>query len=63
MGKILSFLFGKLPDLFDEKGEIHHELPKEKWDSWNKRYFSDPDKNWRNHSGTKAQIKKSQSHR
>ena len=54
MGKLLDFLFGKNPDIFDSNGEVRHKLPKNKWEAWKKKYFSDPSYNWKNHSGTKA---------
>ncbi len=54
MSMILDFLFGKSPKIFDEKGRVHHELPKEKWDLWNARYQQGAEYNWRNHTGMKA---------
>lgn len=51
MGKILDFLFGKDPDIFDEKGNVSHKLPKKKWDAWYNRTKTDPQYNWRNHTG------------
>ena len=47
-----DFLFGKNPDIFDDKGNVLHKLPKKKWDLWQDRMKTDPDYNWRNHSGT-----------
>ena len=54
MGKILDFLFGKKPDIFDENGSVRHKLKKEKWEAWQKRYTSSPEYNWKNHTGTKS---------
>ena len=54
MGMILDFLFGKSPKIFDEKGCVRHDLPKEKWDAWNARYQQGAEYNWRNHTGTRA---------
>jgi len=51
MGKVLDFLFGKDPDIFDEKGNVSHKLPKKKWDAWYNRTKTDPQYNWRNHTG------------
>ena len=48
---ILDFLFGKDPEIFDEKGEVIHKHPKKKWDLWQNRYRNDQSYNWRNHSG------------
>jgi len=58
-GKILDFLFGKDPDIFDEKGNVSHKLPKKKWDAWYNRTKTDPQYNWRNHTGVAgAGVKK-----
>lgn len=54
MGMILDFLFGKSPKIFDEKGRVRHELPKEKWDAWGARYQQGAEYNWRNHTGVRA---------
>lgn len=54
-----DFLFGKDPDIFDDKGNVVHKLPKKKWDMWNDRMKTSPDYNWRNHSGTSAGSRKS----
>lgn len=51
---ILNFLFGKEPKIFDPDGSVRHDLPKNKWEAWQQRYKSDPEYNWRNHTGTKA---------
>lgn len=52
MNNILGFMFGKDPDIFDEKGQVMHKLPKKKWDAWQNRTKLDPQFNWRNHAGT-----------
>lgn len=54
MGKVLDFLFGRSPKIFDKNGEVRHDLPKEKWDAWNQRYQQGAEYNWRNHTGTKS---------
>lgn len=54
MGKILDFLFGKSPKIFDKNGTVRHDLPKEKWEEWNKRYQQGQEYNWRNHKGTRG---------
>ncbi len=51
---VLDFLFGKDPDIFDEKGNVLHRHPKKKWDLWIHRMKTDPSMNWRNHTGTRA---------
>lgn len=59
MQSVLGFLFGKEPDIFDEKGNVQHKHPKKKWDAWQNRIKNDPQYNWRNHSGvTGPQPKK-----
>lgn len=46
-----DFLFGKDPDIFDDKGNVMHKLPKKKWENWNNRIKLDPNYNWRHHNG------------
>ncbi len=48
---ILGFIGGKDPDIFDENGNVSHKLPKKKWDAWHNRTKTDPQNNWRNHTG------------
>lgn len=57
----MGFLFGKEPEIFDKDGSVRHNLPKEKWDSWQQRYLSGEEYNWRNHTGTRAGSRASQS--
>lgn len=52
-----NFLFGKDPDIFDEKGRVVHQHPKKKWDSWQNRMKNDPQMNWRQHSGINPVVK------
>ena len=52
--KLLEFLFGKDPDIFDDNGEVRHKLPDQMWQSWHQRTKLDPQYNWRNHSGASA---------
>jgi hypothetical protein len=54
---IANFLFGKDPDIFDEKGNVAHRHPKKKWDAWNNRTRTDPANNWRNHTGVTGSKK------
>jgi hypothetical protein len=54
MGRILDFLFGKEPKIFDKDGTVRHNLPKEKWDAWQARYLQSEEYNWHNHAGVKA---------
>lgn len=52
--KILSFIFGKEPDIFDPRGDVVHKHPRKKWDLWQNKFKTDPQYNWRNHTGTQA---------
>jgi len=54
LSKIGEFLFGKDPDIFDDKGNVMHKLPKKKWDLWQNRMKTSSEYNWRNHTGTLA---------
>lgn len=54
MGKILDFLFGRGPKIFDKDGSVRHNFTKEKWDAWNSRYQNGDEYNWRNHTGMRA---------
>lgn len=54
LSKIFDFLFGKAPPIFDQKGNVRHNLPKEKWDAWSNRYQNSDEFNWRNHTGMRA---------
>lgn len=56
-----NFLFGKDPDIFDDKGNVVHKLPKKKWDQWADRMKTSPEYNWRNHVGTNSGHPKNQS--
>lgn len=54
-----NFLFGKNPEIFDERGQVLHNHPKKKWESWQNRFKTEQQYNWRNHTGTKAGQKNS----
>lgn len=54
LNKILDFLFGKEPEIFDAKGRVYHKLPKKKWDDWMNRYVHGSEYNWREHTGHQA---------
>ena len=55
-----NFLFGRNPDIFNERGEVVHKLSREKWEAWHKRTKIDPQYNWRNHTGMNAGRKPEQ---
>lgn len=57
VSKVLDFLFGKSPDIFDENGNVVHKLPSEKWSKWRAR-FETPEYDWRHHQGSKREIRK-----
>jgi hypothetical protein len=46
-----NFLFGKDPDIFDNKGEVRHNLPETKWKEWDDRIRSNPNFDFRFHKG------------
>lgn len=49
-----DFLLGKDADIFDAHGQVLHKHPKKKWDAWQNKFKTDPQYNWRNHTGTQA---------
>lgn len=53
---IADTLFGKDPEIFDDKGSVQHKLPKRKWDDWQNRYIKGSEYNWRTHKGTDAGL-------
>jgi len=59
MGKILDFLFGRDPDIFNESGKVQHKLPKSRWEAWENRFKANPRYNWRLHTGMHAGAKPS----
>lgn len=52
--KFANFMLGKDPDIFDDKGNVLHKLPKRKWDDWNNRIIKGAEYNWREHAGHQA---------
>ncbi len=52
--KITDFLGGKEPEIFDDKGQVSHKLPKKQWDDWNNRLIKNSEYNWREHKGSLA---------
>lgn len=58
LSKVLQILFGKSPDIFDEKGNVVHKLPPERWQAWRDRFEKNPEYDWRHHQGTKREVKK-----
>jgi hypothetical protein len=48
---VLDFLFGKDPDIFDDKGQVSHQLPPEKWRAWEDRFHENPHYDFRQHVG------------
>ena len=57
MKKIMNFLFGKKPPIFDSKGEISHDR-KSSFTKWKERYQNNETYNWKNHSGMVFQKEK-----
>jgi hypothetical protein len=48
--RILNFLFGRDPDIFDEKGNVRHVFGEKKWKDWDAR-FRDKSHDWRHAKG------------
>lgn len=57
LGKVFDFIFGKSPDIFDAQGNVLHKFPAEKWKAWRDRFEKSSDYDWRQHRGTKREIK------
>ena len=51
--KLLNFLFGKKPGIFNKKGRVEHRLEDRSWAEWKNRYTEGIEYDWKNHSGTK----------
>ena len=58
IGKILDFLFGKSPDIFDVNGNVVHKRPTKKWQAWRDRFEKNQDFKCRQHKGTERNISK-----
>lgn len=52
--KIFAFLFGSEAKIFDNEGRVRHQISKQRWDKWKKRYSEGEEYNWKNHTGMKA---------
>lgn len=52
-----NFLFGKDPDIFDERGRVRHKFPDDKWTKWNNRLKANPDYDWRKHGAKERALK------
>ena len=52
--KITDFIGGKEPEIFDDKGNVLHKLPKKQWDDWKNRLIKNSEYNWREHKGSQA---------
>ncbi len=51
MGKLLDFIFGRAPDIFDADGNIVHKLGPEKWKKWQDRFAKNQEFDWHQHRG------------
>jgi len=56
--KLMGFLFGKSPDIFDQDGNVRHHFPKEKWRSWENRFRTN-EYDWQKHKGTERGANRS----
>ncbi len=55
--KIMDFLFGKKPPIFNKKSEVEHDLSNQSWEKWKNRYLKSAEYNWRQHDGMVFQQK------
>ena len=61
MKSIMNFLFGKMPNIFSQKGEVGHTRRSSAWTDWKKRYAEGFEYNWKRHSGMRTKpLKKTQ---
>ena len=58
ISKVLDFLFGKAPDIFDANGKVVHKFSPEKWKAWRDRFEKDKNFDWRQHRGTERKVAK-----
>ncbi len=55
LGKILDFIGGKDPDIFDAYGRVRHKFTDLKWQAWDNRIRASKEFDWRQHSGADPQ--------
>ena len=55
--KILEFLGGKPPKIFNKEGEVQHELGEKRWREWKERNQDNPEYNWKQHAGRNSRRK------
>lgn len=63
MKSILNFLFGKMPDIFSEKGEVDQTRTHQSWSKWKRRYKESFEYNWKKHTGMRNQKNLHHSHK
>ena len=51
MRKLLDFLFGKKPPIFNQHSEVEHQLKRNRWREWDNRYQQGAEYDWRRHEG------------
>ena len=49
--KILEFMGGKNPKIFNRKGQVEHDLGNERWSEWDAKIRTSPDYDWKRHTG------------
>ncbi len=49
--KLMDFLFGKKPNIFNKTGKVEHQLKENAWSEWKNRYIQGKEYNWKKHSG------------
>jgi glucose/arabinose dehydrogenase len=56
MGKVLDFLFGKSPKIFNKDGDVQHDLGVTKWKQWKDRFRKNPDYDFNHHRGRTDKV-------
>lgn len=49
--KLLEFIGGKNPNIFNKKGKVQHNLGDKRWQAWEEKNKSNPEYNWKQHKG------------
>ncbi len=60
--KILEFLGGHAPKIFNSKGEVQHDLGDKKWKDWDQKNRTNPEYNWKQHTGRSSGKKGNRAH-
>ena len=55
MKKLMDFLFGRFPKIFNKEGAVCHNLSQNRWNQWKDRYKKGHEYNWKRHKGTRRE--------